>query len=116
MGPFGAQALQRSRSAVDHGFLRALQPVRRDARDNQARNKFVEMAGVLIRLYDGAGLLRSAGGLSDNNVIGVGCIAEVCGLWLGLREPRTINHNQKHSFSPIPRQSRPSRSLPRLAQ
>ena len=54
--PTAPQIVQHPGSAFDHGLLRAVQPMRRDTGDDQARNELMVVACVLVYVYDGVGL------------------------------------------------------------
>ena len=53
-----------------HGLLRPVLPVRLDAGRHQARNQHLALAGLHVRLHDGAGLRRGLDRLSDWSRLG----------------------------------------------
>src|SRR5207244_515726 len=69
--PAGAEALQYSGGAVDHGLFCALQPVCGDAGDDPARDQHVDVACFFVYLYDGVGLSWSYGRVPGDDRAGV---------------------------------------------
>ena len=58
LGRHGRAGLQFTGGPVDHGVLRAVCPVRGDAGRDPPRNQQLALAGVHVRVHDGAGLRR----------------------------------------------------------
>ena len=58
LGRHGRAGVQSAGGAVDHGVLRAVRSVRGDAGRDPPRNEQLALAGVHVRVHDGAGVRR----------------------------------------------------------